>query len=173
MKITITKEQLLEVGASSDCTVYQKFIAEHGGELAIKWTLEKQLEALCDPIYRQALGWLWWKGILESISMAGIDLSGADLICADLVKANLSGANLCGANLCLANLRGADLIKADLIKADLIKADLSGANLSEANLHEADLHEADLSRAIYNAATIWPDGVPPVPVGTGRTLAKN
>lgn len=106
MKITITREQLLEAGASDTCATYKKFVAEFGNEVEIDWTLEKQFEMLADSVWRRALGWCWWKGLLPAWSM---------------VRANLSGADLSEANLSEANL----------IRADLGGADLRGANLSE------------------------------------------
>ena len=169
MKITITREQLETAGASESCIAYVKFIQEFGDKVEIEWSLEKQLEMLSDPVWRQVLGRCWWKGILPAWSMIGVDLSGASLFRADLRLAYLNEVNLSGAYLNEVNLSGAylgwaylgetnlseaDLGSANLNRADLRGADLKGANLSEANLSWANLSEANLSWAKLGGANL-------------------
>lgn len=75
----ITKKQLLAAGASENCAAYKKFVQEFGDEVEIDWTPEKQLEMLADSVWRRALGWCWWEGILPAWSMFRAALFGANL----------------------------------------------------------------------------------------------
>ena len=91
-------------------------------------------------------------------SLANTDLRGLDLRKQTLSGAKLAEAALTGANLTAANLRAATLTGADLRGANL-----SGADLRWANLALADLTGAVLTRAIYDAATRWPQDFTPPP----------
>lgn len=126
-------------------------------------------------------GWLF-DGTLQGAGLAGANLQGADLADADLrgatlVDANLQGADLANANLQRAfliganlqailigaDLQGAFLVDVDLQGASLVNADLQGALLGGASLQGADLLRADLRKAllwdaVFDEATMLPDG---------------
>jgi len=110
---------------------------------------------------------------IADIDLRYADLSFLDLYQADLREADLEGVNLTQAILIGADLRGAKLSQAilegtDLRGADLRGADLKGANLAGAHLHRTDLRQADLRQgkltdsklqlALYDNATLWPQG---------------
>jgi Pentapeptide repeats (8 copies) len=82
-------------------------------------------------------------------------LEGADLVGACLEGARLQGANLTGAYLRMAHLEGAHLRVADLERALVEGAHFEGAYLVGANLEGVDL-----SKAVGDAKTWLPDGVP-------------
>lgn len=97
---------------------------------------------------------------LSAPLFAGADLGGADFSKAkiwdgDFFRANLAGASLRNAYFRNVVLREAKLDGADLTRADLRRADLAGASLESANL----------TGAVYNDATIWPDGFDPNAAG--------
>jgi len=102
---------------------------------------------------------------LYGANLAGARMRGAYLRRADLRGADLADADLAGADLAGAYLNGADLRRADLRRADLLQADLRRADLTGADLTGAVLAGADLTDALYDAATVWPDGVDPVQRG--------
>ncbi|MCB0083279.1 MAG: pentapeptide repeat-containing protein [Caldilineaceae bacterium] len=100
----------------------------------------------------------------EDANFAGLDLSGMDLNGADLHDCNFTGANLKRADLSRANLTEARLTRCDLARADLRRANLCGAELRDAilygtNLDGANLEQCDLRNALYDSATIWPQGI--------------
>jgi uncharacterized protein YjbI with pentapeptide repeats len=100
---------------------------------------------------------------LTDASLSDANLTGASLALADLTFANLTDANLTDANLLVADLTDADLTDANLTDANLAGADLTDADLAGADLTGADLFDADLTDALYDAATVWPDGFEPPP----------
>lgn len=100
----------------------------------------------------------------EDANFAGLDLSGMDLNGTDLHDCNFTGANLKRTDLSRANLTESRLTRCDLARADLRQANLSGAELRDAilygaNLDGANLDQCDLRNALYDSATIWPQGV--------------
>jgi hypothetical protein len=112
---------------------------------------------------------------LDGACLAAADLHDADLSGARLEEADLSAANLAGACLESAHLRRARLVNADLSRTVLRDADLEGASLSGARLGGADLRAcsieaADLTGALYDAQTIWGEGV--VPADRGAVLVE-
>jgi len=74
------------------------------------------------------------------------------------------GFDLSGTDFTNANLSAAYLDHTDLTDAVMRKA-----NLRRASLNYAKLEGADLSEAIYDHATVWPDGFDPVAAGARRT----
>jgi uncharacterized protein YjbI with pentapeptide repeats len=96
--------------------------------------------------------------VLWGANLEGARLYGANLEGAALKGANLKNAGLTGANLKDAGLHGAVLSGADLTGGSLEGAGLEGANLEGANLQGANLRGAVLLNALYDEATIWPDG---------------
>jgi uncharacterized protein YjbI with pentapeptide repeats len=97
--------------------------------------------------------------VLWGANVEGARLYGANLEGAALKGANLKDAGLTGANLKDAGLHGAVLTGADLTGANLEGAGLEGAHLEGANLQGANLRGAVLLNALYDEATIWPNGV--------------
>jgi uncharacterized protein YjbI with pentapeptide repeats/membrane protein implicated in regulation of membrane protease activity len=97
--------------------------------------------------------------VLWGANLEGARLYGANLEGAALKGANLKDAGLTGANLKDAGLHGAVLAGADLTGANLEGAGLEGANLEGANLQGANLRGAVLLNALYDDATIWPNGL--------------
>src|ERR1700733_7212105 len=106
--------------------------------------------------------------VLWGANVEGARLYGASLEGAALKGANLRGAGLTGANLKDAGLHSADLSGADLTGANLEGAGLEGANLEGSNLQGANLRGAVLLNAIYDDATVWPNGLDPSPLGAVR-----
>lgn len=96
--------------------------------------------------------------VLWGANLEGARLYGANLEGAALKAANLKDAGLTGANLKDTGLHGAVLTGADLTGANLEGAGLEGANLEGANLQGANLRGAVLLNALYDEATIWPNG---------------
>ena len=96
--------------------------------------------------------------VLWGANLEGARLYGANLEGAALKGANLKDAGLTGANLKDAGLHGTILSGADLTGGNLEGAGLEGANLEGANLQGASLRGAVLLNALYDEATIWPDG---------------
>ncbi len=100
---------------------------------------------------------------LCSANLCRARLSNANLHRANLPGVKLSYARLSYARLSYARLSYADLSGAELSYAELSYAELSGAklafaNLSGAKLAFANLSGADLSEAIFDTATVLPDG---------------
>jgi uncharacterized protein YjbI with pentapeptide repeats len=96
--------------------------------------------------------------VLWGANMEGARLYGANLEGAALKGANMKDAGLTGANLKDSGLHGAVLTGADLTGANLEGAGLEGANLEGANLQGANVRGAVLLNALYDDATIWPNG---------------
>jgi uncharacterized protein YjbI with pentapeptide repeats len=96
--------------------------------------------------------------VLWGANLEGARLYGANLEGAALKGANLKDAGLTGANLKDAGLHSAVLSGADLTGSNLEGAGLEGANLEGANLQGANLRGAVLLNALYDEATIWPNG---------------
>ena len=146
--------------------------------LRVRWTSTHQiwLAALIPGFSR----WLYERGLIPQISLAGANIRGANLEGANLEGANLRGANLRGAYLEGAYLEGANLEGAYLGSAylggaylggaylggaDLRGAYLGGAYLRGADLGGAYLGGADLRGARADADTVWPDGFDPAARG--------
>jgi uncharacterized protein YjbI with pentapeptide repeats/membrane protein implicated in regulation of membrane protease activity len=106
--------------------------------------------------------------VLWGANVEGARLYGASLEGAALKGANLKGAGLTGANLKDAGLHSADLSGADLTGANLEGAGLEGANLEGTNLQGSNLRGAVLLNAIYDDATVWPNGLDPSTLGAVR-----
>jgi hypothetical protein len=118
------------------------------------------------------------EAFLGKANLRGADLAGINLQGAYLTRANLRGADLIGGHLQLAKLEGADLrgaymgsvnlegadmrgvllVGADIRLANLQDVDLSYANLLGSYLSDANLLGVSLAGAIFNEATILPDG---------------
>lgn len=92
---------------------------------------------------------------LNGASFRGNRMYQASFAGSELRRADLSRANLVQANFGSAVLDGADLSGASMDGVDLRGASLKGANLSETRLH----------KALYDPATVWPDGFDPVAAG--------
>jgi uncharacterized protein YjbI with pentapeptide repeats len=111
------------------------------------------------------------KSNLRKANLSSSNFALANLSEANLSRANLSGAilseetNFSGANFSSSNLSGANLRTAKLNGVDLSNANLSNANLLQANLEGANLQEANLQHALYNTATIFPNGFDPLKAG--------
>lgn len=100
----------------------------------------------------------------EDANFAGLDLSGMDLNGTDLRGCNFTGANLKRSDLSRTNLTEARLTRCDLARADLRYANLSGAELRDAilygaNFDGANLEQCELRNALYDSATVWPQGI--------------
>lgn len=106
--------------------------------------------------------------VLWGANIEGARLYGASLEGAALKGANLKGAGLTGANLKDAGLHSADLSGADLTGANLEGAGLEGANLEGTNMQGSNLRGAVLLNAVYDEATIWPNGLDPSALGAVR-----
>jgi uncharacterized protein YjbI with pentapeptide repeats len=106
--------------------------------------------------------------VLWGANVEGARLYGATLEGAALKGANLRGAGLTGANLKDSGLHSADLSGADLTGANLEGAGLEGANLEGTNMQGSNLRGAVLLNAIYDDATVWPNGLDPSPQGAVR-----
>jgi uncharacterized protein YjbI with pentapeptide repeats len=106
--------------------------------------------------------------VLWGANLEGARLYGANLEGAALKSANLKGAGLTGANLKDAGLHSADLSGADLTGANLEGTGLEGAILERANLQGANLRGAVMLNAVYDGATIWPNGFNPAAQGLVR-----
>ena len=106
--------------------------------------------------------------VLWGANIEGARLYGASLEGAALKAANLKGAGLTGANLKDAGLHSADLSGADLTGANLEGAGLEGANLEGTNMQGSNLRGAVLLNAVYDEATIWPNGLDPSALGAVR-----
>ena len=106
--------------------------------------------------------------VLWGANVEGARLYGATLEGAALKGANLRGAGLTGANLKDSGLHSADLSGADLTGANLEGAGLEGANLEGTNMQGSNLRGAVLLNAIYDDATVWPNGLDPSPLGAVR-----
>lgn len=103
------------------------------------------------------------KALLEEADLTGIDLTKAKMQDANLEMANLTAAILSDAKLMKANLQDTTLVCAALVNADLSNSNLTGANLQKADLREANLSQIDWKRAnfrgaVYNKATVFPNG---------------
>lgn len=106
--------------------------------------------------------------VLWGANLEGARLYGASLEGAALKGANLKGAGLTGANLKDAGLHSADLSGADLTGANLEGTGLEGANLEGTNMQGSNLRGAVLLNAVYDEATIWPNGIDPSALGAVR-----
>ncbi len=106
--------------------------------------------------------------VLWGANIEGARLYGASLEGAALKGANLKGAGLTGANLKDAGLHSANLSGADLTGANLEGAGLEGANLEGTNMQGSNLRGAVLLNAVYDEATIWPNGLDPSALGAVR-----
>jgi len=100
---------------------------------------------------------------LVDARLSGSDLTGANMREADLQNANLTNAILSDAKLMKADLQDTTLVCASLVRSALTNANLTGANLQKADLREADLSQvawkgANFKGAIYNKATVFPNG---------------
>ncbi len=113
--------------------------------------------------------------------LSGIELSGRELLGIQLPRARLAGRRLDGCDLRRAQLRKAQLAEASLADCDLRQAQLEGADLRGARLGGARLGGAVLARAhlegadlrgcalghlslrscVWDATTLWPEGVDP------------
>lgn len=91
--------------------------------------------------------------ILQESQLFGCNLEGATLVRANMMHATLTLVSLHRAFLREANLNAASLKEADLREADLTEADLRFADLTGANLQGAFPMDA-----IFNEATILPNG---------------
>jgi uncharacterized protein YjbI with pentapeptide repeats len=101
--------------------------------------------------------------ILRNADLNQATLEGTNLAGATLIKAKLSGSSLDGAILENTNLAEAKLVEASLINANLQEANLKSADLQQADLRNANLTKAvlegvNLAGAVYNDATIFPEG---------------
>jgi hypothetical protein len=92
---------------------------------------------------------------LNSASFRGNRMDKSSFAASELRRADFSGTNLYAANFRGAILDGADMSGAHLEGADLRGASLKGANLSKTRV----------GGALYDEATIWPDGFDPVAAG--------
>lgn len=108
--------------------------------------------------------------VLWGANVQGARLYGASLEGAALKGANLKSAGLTGANLKDAGLHSADLSGADLTGANLEGAGLEGANLEGANMQGSNLRGAVLLNALYDEATLWPNGFDPSALGAVRRV---
>jgi uncharacterized protein YjbI with pentapeptide repeats len=122
-----------------------------------------------DFSHRKMNGAVFRGNQLYNTSFAGAELRHADLSGMGMVGPNdFAGADLTGAamfdsELTLVNFRGAVLDGADLSGSRLVAADLRGASLKGANVTEAQF-----GKALYDDATIWPDGFDPVAAGAEK-----
>ena len=110
MQITITRQQLVSLGACDDAL---KIFAEQFGfeSVTVDWTQIRQIELLLSPIGKY-LGWAYERKLLPWWSMVGAPLDGASLNRASLDGASLDGASLNRASLVGASLDGANLTDA-------------------------------------------------------------
>jgi len=147
MRITITREQLVDLGACEPGLKWFDSIAPNG-VWSSEWT------PLHDVWIRKSewCGWLLDKKLIPIANFYEANLRGADLQGADLQGANLEGADLQGADLRGAALARSNLEEANLRFSYLRGADLRGANLQCANLRVADLYRADLGGANLQGA---------------------
>jgi len=76
MKITITKEQLMELGACPGGVTDLK--EKYGDSVSLDFTYEAQLQIIQGPL-RKWFGWCVRKKIIPMWSMSRADLSGANL----------------------------------------------------------------------------------------------
>jgi len=141
MRITITREQLVDLGACEPGLKWFDSIAPNG-VWSSEWT------PLHDVWIRKSewCGWLLDKKLIPIANFYEANLRVADLYRADLGGANLQGAYLQGVDLRWANLRGANLYRADLEGANLYMADLQGAYLQGADLGDWERGPDGLAR---------------------------
>lgn len=102
----------------------------------------------------------------ENADLSGTELIGTDLTGSNLHNANLEGVNLVGANLSGADLRGANLRSAIIHLpaagfAPLLMADPLFWELSQRQWDNLNLADTVFNGAMYDRATIWPNGVLP------------
>jgi len=104
---------------------------------------------------------------LEGISFQGSDLQGSDFSGADLYGANLCESNFDSCLLVYADLRSAFLYKATFRNADMRRARFSLDQMGGAlvlrgvDFSNANLDEADFTGALYDSATVFPNGFHP------------
>ena len=118
-----------------------------------------------------AKDWRDFSGLeAENLDFSKRDLGGASFRSGDLreisfAAANLQRANLTGASLRAADLTGAKLNGATLDGADLTNAKLAAADLRGASFKDANLTGTNLAAALYDDATVWPEGFNPAAAG--------
>ncbi len=104
---------------------------------------------------------------LEGISFAGTDLSGSNLTGSDLygstlMETNMSHCNMQGVDFRYSYIDDASFRDADLRNARFSRDELGGGlTIHSADFIGANLDGADFSDAIYDAATIFPEGFDP------------
>ena len=105
---------------------------------------------------------------MYSTSFARSELRGADFSDAIMSGSDFSSADLAGATMIHANAGNGKFTGAVLDGADLSGAYLDGADLRGASLKGANLSSIRLGAALYDEATIWPDGFEPAAVGARK-----
>ena len=104
---------------------------------------------------------------LEGISFRGSDLTGSDFTGSDLYgstldETNMSCCKMQGVDLRNSYIDGVCFRGADLGNARLSRNELGGGlMLCAADFTDANLDGADFSGAIYDAATVFPEGFDP------------
>lgn len=113
------------------------------------------------------------KKSLSGLDMRATDLRAAKLQFCDLFAANFSGSDLVGATFQGSNLRASVFSKTTLVDGFFTDADCRGATFEDADLRGSVFHSARLEGAnmkaariggmrlkgaVYDEATLWPDG---------------
>jgi uncharacterized protein YjbI with pentapeptide repeats len=99
---------------------------------------------------------------LRNIKAARANFSTVSLMTSDFSRAKLKGAKFLDSKVMYTDFNDADLSDSDITGANVLGAVFKGSDLRGATMLCEGLDSTELDGAIYDLATVWPDGFDPL-----------